>query len=158
MPERDTETIRKIREFQEHTRECAVQMIDNALYIQKELPNVVMSDELRQRTVGLCSTLIGTKHDLITEIFELDERMQSGASNAEVLRRIDRMVTWAGEDALKMHEVVMELGAASEKDVMKVGAYLLVSESAVNILKPLNQMRQLAAQLQTALNEVSQPV
>ena len=158
MAERNAETIRKIREFQEHTRECAVQMINNALYIQKELPNVVMSDELRQRTVGLCSTLIGTKHDLITEIFELDERMQSGASNAEVLRRIDRMVRWAEEDALKMHEVVMELSAASEKDVMKVGAYLLVSESAVNILRPLNEMRQLAAQLQTALNEVSQPV
>jgi hypothetical protein len=130
----------------------------NALYIQKELPNVVMSDELRQRIVDLCATLIGTKHDLITEIFELDERMQSGASNAEVLRRIDRMVRWAEEDALKMHEVVMDLGAASEKDVMRVGAYLLVSESAVNILRPLNEMRQLAARLQTALNEVSQPV
>ena len=158
MAERNAETIRKIREFQEHTRECAVQMINNALYIQKELPNVVMSDELRQRTVGLCAALIGTKHDLITEIFELDERMQSGASNAEVLRRIDRMVRWAEEDALKMHEVVMELSAASEKDVMKAGACLLVSESAVNILRPLNEMRQLAAQLQTALNEVSQPV
>ena len=158
MTERDAETILKVREFQEHTRECAVQMINNALYIQKELPNVVMSDGLRQRTVGLCAALIGTKHDLITEIFELDERMQSGASNAEVLRRIDRMVTWAGEDALKMHEVVMELGAASEKDVMKAGAYLLVSESAVNILSPLNKMRQLAAQLRATLNEVSQPV
>jgi hypothetical protein len=158
MTERDAETIHKIREFQRHTAECAVQMINNALYIQKELPNVVMSDELRQRTIGLCSTLMGTKHDLITELFELDERMQSGASNAEVLRRIDRMVRWAEEDALQMHEVVMELGSASEKDVMKVGAYLLVSESAVNILRPLNEMRQLAAQLQTVLNEVSQPV
>ena len=68
------------------------------------------------------------------------------------------MVRWAEEDALKMHEVVVELGAASDIDVMKVGAYLLVSESAVNIFRPLNEMRQLAAQLQTALNEVSQPV
>ena len=157
MTERNAETIHKIREFQRHTAECAAQMVDNAHYIQKELPNVVMSDELRQRSVGLCSTLIGTMHDLVTELFELDERMQPGASNEEVLRRIDRMVRWAEEDALQMHEVVMELGSASEKDVMKVGAYLLVSESAVNILRPLNEMRQLAAQLQTALNEVSQP-
>ena len=158
MTECDAGTIRMIQEFQRHAGECAAQMVGNAHYIQKELPNVVMSDELRQRTIGLCSTLMGTKHDLITELFELDERMQSGASNAEVLRRIDRMVRWAEEDALKMHEVVVELGAASDIDVMKVGAYLLVSESAVNILRPLNEMRQLAAQLQTALNEVSQPV
>ena len=157
MTERDAETIRKIREFQGHTRECAVQMLYNALYIQKELPKVVMSDELRQRTAGLCSTLIGTKHDLITEIFELDERMESDASDAEVLRRIDRVVRWAEEDALEMHGVVMALDAEEQTDLTKAGAYLLVAESAVNILRPLNNMREVAAQLQAALNETSQP-
>lgn len=34
---------------------------------------------------------------------------------------------------------------------MDGGAHLLVSESAVNILKPLQQMRRIAAQLGTAL-------
>ena len=157
MTERDAATIKSIGEFLGHTRECAVQMMMNAMYIQKELANVRMSDELRQQTVSLCSTLIGTKHDLITELFELDERMEAGAGNAEVLRRINRMVEWASEDALKMHEIVMALDAAGQTDVMKVGAYLLVSESAVNILRPLNQMRRLAAQLRPALDEVSRP-
>ena len=151
MSERDAGTMQKIRAFEDCTRECAVQMMMNALYIQKELPNVRMSDELRQRTVGLCSTLIGTKHDLVSEIFELDERLQDGASNEEVLRRIDRMVQWAGEDALKMHEIVMALDAELQKGVMDGGAFLLVSESAVNILTPLHEMRQLAAQLKGVL-------
>jgi len=47
MTERNAETIHKIREFQRHTAECAAQMVDNAHYIQKELPNVVMSNPAR---------------------------------------------------------------------------------------------------------------
>ena len=151
MTEHDAGTMQKVREFQEHTRECAVQMMMNAIYIQRELGNVQMSDELRERTVELSSVLIGTKHDLVSEIFELDERLESGAGNAEVLRRIDRMVQWAEEDALKMHEIVMALDAELQKGVMDGGAYLLVSESAVNILTPLKKMRQLAAQLREVL-------
>jgi hypothetical protein len=151
MNEREAGTMQKIRDFEKHTRECAVQMMMNALYIQRELPNVPMSDELRQRTEGLCTTLVGTKHDLVSEIFELDERLQDGASNEEVLRRVNRMVQWAGEDALKMHEIVMALDAELQKGVMDGGAYLLVSESAVNILTPLHEMRLLAARLKQVL-------
>jgi hypothetical protein len=152
MTERDAATVKTVLEFLGHTRECAVQMMMNAMYIQKELPNVRMSDELRQRTEKLCSVLIGTKHDLVTEIFELDEKLGSGADNVEVLRRINRMVQWAGEDALQMHEIVMALDAELERGVMDGGAYLLVSESAVNILNPLHEMRVSAAQLKEALS------
>ena len=151
MSERDAETIQRIQEFQGQTRECALQMTMNAVYIQKELPNVRMSDALRERTAGLCTDLIGTQHDLIHEIFELDEVLEKDASNAEVLRRIERMAQWAWDDALKMHEIVKALEAESGKDVMKVAAYLLVSESAVNILKPLKQMRRSVEQLKAAL-------
>ena len=140
MTERDAATIQTIREFQDHTRECAVQMMMNAIYIQRELTNVGISDELRQRTEKLCCALIGTKHDLVTEIFELDEVIEAGAGNVEVLRRIIAWCSGPG-GALKMHEIVMALDAESKKDVMNVGAYLLVSESAVNILRPLHEMR-----------------
>lgn len=152
MTERDAATIKTVLEFLGHTRECAVQMMMNAMYIQKELPNVRMSDELRERTEKLCSVLIGTKHDLVTEIFELDERLGSGAGNEEILRRVNRMVQWAGGDTLKMHEVVMALEAELESGVMDGGAYLLVSESAVNILRPLHEMRERAAQIKEALS------
>lgn len=81
MTERDAETIQRIREFQARTQECAAQMLMTALYIREELANVRMTYELRQRTVELCSARIGTKHDLVTKVFELDERLESGASN-----------------------------------------------------------------------------
>jgi hypothetical protein len=141
------DTLQRIRQFQSEVRECSMQMMMNALYIQNELGNVRMSDELRTQTAELCSTLIGTKHDLVHEIFELDERIEQGADNATICRYVERMVDWAYDDASMMHGVVTALDAAAQTDVMNSGAYLLVSESAVNILRPLARMRALADEL-----------
>jgi hypothetical protein len=151
MSERDASTMQIIWKCQGQAEMCAHQMRLNALYIQRELPNVCMSDELRRRTDERCTGFIGTGHKLLSELVELDDLLQTGASNVEVLRRINRMVQWAGEDTLKMHEIVMALDAELQKGVMDGGAYLLVSESAVNILTPLHEMRQLAGELGTAL-------
>lgn len=65
------------------------------------------------------------------------------------------MVKWSEEDAQKIHAVVMALDAEAQRDVMNSGAYLLASESAVNILTPLKQMRRLAARLREVLNSGS---
>jgi len=151
MNEHDGGTMQTIRRFLGQSEMCAHQMRLNALYIQRELPNVRMNDELQQRTAGLCSGLIATEHNLLGEIVELDALLRSGGSDAEVLRLIERMVKVTWDDALKMHEIVMALAAESQNDVMNIGAHLLVSESAVNILKPLQKMRGLAAQLREVL-------
>jgi hypothetical protein len=50
-----------------------------------------------------------------------------------------------------MHEIVLALDEAAKGDILKSGAYILVSESAVNILKPLARMRKLAATLRFEL-------
>lgn len=50
-----------------------------------------------------------------------------------------------------MHEIVKALEKEAEEDVVWGGAYVLVSESAVNILGPLKRMRELAGQLRGEL-------
>lgn len=157
MSERTTEASETIRKFQGHAEICAHQMRLNALYIQRELPNVHMSDELLRRTVERCTGFIGTQEKILSELVDFEERVKSGACDAEVLTRTDRIVQWAGEDALKMHETVMALDAESQKGVMDGGAYLLVSESAVNIVTPLTQMRRLAAELRKQLGSDDHP-
>ena len=52
-------------------RSCALVMLYSATHIQNELANVQMNDALRTQTEQVCTALIGTKHDIITE---LDER------------------------------------------------------------------------------------
>ena len=41
-----------------------------------------MSDTLHRQTGETCDQLIGTKHDLITELFDLDELLPTDASDA----------------------------------------------------------------------------
>lgn len=123
------------------TRECAVQMMSNACYMLNELPNVNMPPELLERTRAVCNELIGTKHDLITEIFDLDELLASDASDEKVGERVQRIVRWAHDDLVKMHGLVTALDELSKRDAQYSLASLLVVESATNLLNAFHQMR-----------------
>ena len=123
------------------TRECAVQMMSNACYMLNELPNVNMPPELLERTRGVCNELIGTKHDLITELFDLDELVASDASDEKVGERVQRIVRWAHDDLVKVHGIVSALDELSKRDVQYSLASLLVVESATNLLNEFHQMR-----------------
>ncbi|MBW1787269.1 MAG: hypothetical protein JRK53_11725, partial [Deltaproteobacteria bacterium] len=61
-------------------RNCALVMFESAVFIQSELANVRTNDALRMQTEKVCTALIGTKHDIITELDELDELLDSETS------------------------------------------------------------------------------
>ena len=117
------------------TRSCALVMLESADYIQHELANVRMSASHRAQTQALCSSLIGTKHDIFTELSEMSDLLDS---ETVVLDRAKRIVGWFQEDVEKMHELVAALEAESKSGPGDKGAYILVAESAGNILKELN--------------------
>ena len=123
------------------TRECAVQMLANAQYVLGELPNVKVSQGLRTQTREVCEALVGTKHDLITELFDLAELVATDASDEQVGQRVERIMQWAFEDLRKLHEVVTALDAEGTRDARFELAGLLVRESATNILNAFHPMR-----------------
>jgi len=125
-------------------RKCAAAMLESGTYIERELPNVRMDEPVRVATVKLCSKLIGTKHDIIHELFELDELLASGASDERIKSAIARIIDWLGDDIRQMHELVTALDAAAKNDPTRVSAYLLVAGSAVNILNPFNRAAEAA--------------
>ncbi len=113
-------------------------MLESAIYIQKELPNVLMDDLLRAQTEQICSALVGTKHDVISDLFELDELLASKPQKSAIVSRVDRLERWLWEDITKMHVIVTALNSASTQDPKRGSAYLLVAESATNILNSFN--------------------
>jgi len=143
----------EVQRFLDEARECAMQMLQNAVYILTELDNVQMSNELRVRTRQVCDDLIGTKHDIIHEIFEVDDLLTSKAPSREIVARADRIVRWLGEDVEKMHGVVKALEAAADQDRACGLAYILVSESAVNILRPFYHAQDRAEGLRKQTDE-----
>jgi len=119
-------------------RDCALIMLENASYIQHELPNIEMLEALRLQTAEVCESMIGTKHDVISEIFEIDELLESKTDWALVLSRIDRVIRWLWEDISKMNQVVMALREDSHKNEDHTLALVLVQESTTNILTAFN--------------------
>ena len=122
-------------------RDCALIMLDNASYVQRELPNVVIADPLRSQTAEVCDAMVGTKHDIISELFEIDELLKSDTESAIISSRLARSITWLWEDISRLHQVVMALRADSQKDENYTLALILVEESAANILSAFNRAR-----------------
>jgi len=75
-------------------RSCAMVMLESAIYIQKELVNVRIEDSLRDLTVAVCSSLVGTKHDVISELFEVDEFLAMKPTKSEIIVRVNRLEQW----------------------------------------------------------------
>lgn len=123
-------------------RNCALVMLESADYIQRELANVRINDELRAQTEQVCTALVGTKHDIFSELFELDELLSSEASTSVILSRVNRIVQWLRDDITRMHQLVMALESASKQDPACGLAYVLVAESATNMLNAFNRTGQ----------------
>jgi hypothetical protein len=124
----------EISSFIQATRSCAMQMMSNASYIQRELPTIEVPDELRAKVEALCESLIGTKHDVITELFELDEQARAGVSEEKLSEKMHRTVKWLCEPIQEMHELVQQVQALVSADVRYGVLFFLLTESAVNII------------------------
>jgi hypothetical protein len=116
-------------------------MLENTSYVQRELPNVKISDSLRSQTVEVCDAMAGTKHDINSELFEIDELLKSDAELAVISSRLTRSIRWLWEDLSRLHELVMALRADSQKNENHTLALILVEESAANILNAFNRAK-----------------
>ncbi len=137
-----------LQTFASAAQNCAMQMMSNAAYIQTELPSLRLPEGLGEQIATLCDSLIATKHDVISEIFELSEVSESSTTTAEIKMRVRRIIQWLWETIQEMNEVVQSLQTASEADTQFFGSWLLVVESANNILAPFNRASQAADALQ----------
>lgn len=113
---------------------CAHEMMKNAMFMEKEFPSIAISKHLRGAIESVCSSLVGTKHDIITELGEIQDLVEADAS-AALESRVDRVVRWLGEELPKLDAVVTSLNAVRVTDSAAGTAYLLVAGSAVNVMQ-----------------------
>lgn len=115
-----------------------MQMMLNATYIQRELPSIEAPPEIRTKIEAVCESFIGTKHDVITELFELDEQSQAGASLENLSEKMNRVERWLSEPIQEMHELMTQLQAMVQTDSRYALMFFLLVESATNILNAFN--------------------
>jgi len=114
-------------------------IVSNVAYIRRELPQLQLSDDLRSKAEEVCSTLIDTYHDLVDSLLsDLDELLNVEApvplpiDSVRVV--LDQMIRCFQAGIDMMHELVTALETAKETEPSCVEAYVLVAESAANIL------------------------
>ncbi len=77
VQKRNFRTNPKLQIFASAAQNCAMQMMSNAAYIQTELPSLTLPEGMSEQITVLCDSLIATKHDVISELFELSEVVES---------------------------------------------------------------------------------
>jgi hypothetical protein len=120
--------------FQSAVVACAHTILANVLNVQRELPTIDIPEVHRGAIAQICTTLVGTKHDVVSELYDLHDIERSAAPDV-IGQHIRRVVQMLVDDLTQLDAVVRSLESASGSDQRIVLAYLLVAESAANILQ-----------------------
>ena len=121
--------------------DCTPIILANASYILAELPNEQLPEPLRQYITGQCDALLSTRHDLMSELAEIEDQLDSGVNPGVILERMKRAITWLEEDLSALHLDIAELQEFSNKNPAAAPAYILVAESATNILNAFHRAK-----------------
>ena len=116
------------------SKKCAMEMMENAAYMIKALPTFECDHDHRKRIQAVCNELISTKHDVLNDIADIDLKSINGMDKCTGLKRADRIASWLQDGITSMHETVTLL----TQDPNAGLAFMLVSESGVNILNAYN--------------------
>ncbi|MHB1099268.1 MAG: hypothetical protein ACYCZR_06900 [Burkholderiales bacterium] len=119
--------------FRTAARECAHVMLESSSFIQREHASVEAAHTHQAAIKTICDAFTSNWFDIGTE---LDEMAELGLPNYSptIRMRVDRIHNWLAEDLPTLHELVTALSSATEDDPQCGSAYILVAESATNVL------------------------
>lgn len=152
MNTNDERLLRILQDALQGLSDCTLVMQENAVYVERELPNVRMSDGNLAQTRALCRDLIAARGDVHRILSELDGAMIATAEDRRVLvETAYRALSRIQESRLRMNDAVRALETRDEKDAGLVAAYILVAESAANILRTYHQAKVACDAMQEAV-------
>jgi hypothetical protein len=147
-----TVSIPALGPFLSAASRCAAEMLYNALYMQRELSRLVLDEADSQAIRDLCVSLVGTKHEIVTEVTELEALAGRAAPDLEsVIARVGRIEAGLADEIRKMHPVVQRLEALATSNPRAGAPCLLVAESAVNIMNAFGLLDDAATTWREAL-------
>lgn len=138
----------------------------NIQYIQKALPTVSINATERSQIVDLCDEFNSALYDVRKEVRNLEDKLGLHAGEPPFDPDIvnpDPKVTmgfierWLWEPIELMHATVMRLKIASKADPKHGVAYLLIAESAVNILNAYSAIKDALATIESGISAASPP-
>jgi hypothetical protein len=148
----DERRLKSLQDALQGLSDCTLVMQENAMYVERELPNVRMSDENLARTRAVCQSLIAARGDVYRIYSELDGgTIATAADRAVLMETAYRAVSRIHQSLLELADLVPALDADVDKDVGSAAASILVVESAGNILRAYNQSKAACDEMQAAI-------
>ena len=135
-----------LSQFMSAAATCTYSMLKSADYIQGELPQLKVSEAMGEQIMDVCEHLVGTKHDVQTEISDLGE-LDAAVDSEVVQGRVRRIEAWLSEEIPRLHAVVTALEPTGSV------AYILVAESVVNIMNSFREVRDAGDRYRAALRD-----
>lgn len=133
--------VTSLQNFINEAQSCAQSFFDNASYIERELPRVEMTDNLRQMTSRVCRSLTVTRDNVFSE---LQSWKGSSFTSLEFSQRVDEVIRLLSKDLNDLNVLVMSLRAQADIDQTYGLAHLLVGESATNIYQSFTRASEAA--------------
>ena len=148
----DERRLKSLQDALQGLSDCTLVMQENAMYVERELPNVRMSDENLARTRAVCQSLIATRGDVYRIYSELDgSTIATAADRAALMETAYRALSRIHQSLLGLADLVPALDADVDKDAGSAAASILVVESAGNILRAYNQSKAACDEMQAAI-------
>lgn len=129
--------------FTMDAQNCALSMSDNAAYVLKELPRVGLDHFTHEYAVACCLEFVDTQQKIRDDLISYLERERDYSVSEERLRETSQRIFGRIREATrKMHLLVKDLEERSGRNPVEYGlAYLLVAESATNVLNSFNELQ-----------------
>jgi len=132
-----------INTFMAEVRNCAMAMMEAGAYIQRELPNIQLLPTQREAADRVCAELSATKHDVMSEIFELRDLVEQG-DETQVMQTIDLTLSWMMEAVQQLREITDTLQTAAIENPEFRAAFILFAESFMNTVEPFTRAQKAA--------------
>ena len=132
--------VMELAEFLSKAYSCAMRMYENASYVEQELATVKLPRRLHKEVSAVCATWVSNKHDILDELDDFHDIPAPPESELKQAR-VARISRWLSEDFPQLNELVEKLRDLSENDQKFAPAYMLVAESAVNVLRSFGEVR-----------------
>jgi hypothetical protein len=147
-----------LRSFIAEAETCARTMLENAAFIDGELPSIQVPDAIREQTVATCDALSDTAHQVISDLLAVvaDNAFHSTEEVSGLQARIGRTMRRLRSAILQFHRLVLTLDAAREETADYMLAVILISESGANILNAFNRTVDAVAMLSSTTVELDQ--
>ena len=135
----------------------------NIHYVEKALPTISIDDSERSQIVELCDEFHSALYDVRKEVRNLEDKlgMHPGEEpfdpdivNPDPKVTMSFIDEWMRDAIVLMHGTVKKLEALSTSKA-DGGAYLLVAESAVNILGAYSAIKDALAAIESEINKAS---